>query len=84
MEDRVKKPTSPDWETAKRLADELTEMVGETIRDLDHGLGAPNGPIYATVMNVISLETYNAILNRLETQGKIRRSAEILRWTGPR
>ena len=55
------------------------DAIQEAIRDLGE---VPSGHLYAHVMGVMSIDTYQAIINALEQAGKIKVSHHLITWVG--
>ena len=57
----------------------MAEALGEAIK----GLGSvPSGHLFAHVMGVMSLETYEKIINLLISAGHVKKSGHVLTWIG--
>lgn len=61
----------------------LIKAVADTVQEMGT---APNGILYAALMNMIDLETYKNILGILERAGLIKVSDGncIISWIGPK
>ena len=65
----------------------LTELIvvmmaiADTLKELG---SAPSGHCYAAVMDKVSLDTYNAIIQKLKDSGKVVEHHHLLIWVGPR
>lgn len=51
----------------------------DSIKDLKE---VPSGHLYASVMHVLSLESYNQIIYILKASGKVRESGNLLTYVG--
>lgn len=63
--------------TKNEAVNMLVEIVAEAIQ----GLGeVPSGQLYAHLMGVIDIHTYNGVIATLKKQGKITESGYLLKW----
>lgn len=58
----------------------LAAVVGELIRDLGE---VPSGEIYASIMDRVSLDEYNAIVQALVNAKLVKQRNYLLTWVGP-
>jgi hypothetical protein len=59
----------------------VIHAVAEVIRELGE---VPSGHLYAQVMGVVDLATYNKIIELLKGAGLVSENAYLLTWTGPK
>ena len=64
----------------KRAALDVVFAIAEAIRTLG---SVPSGELYARVMNVMSLQSYQQVIASLVAAGVVEESAHMLRWIGP-
>lgn len=55
-------------------------LLAETIRDLKE---VPSGHLYASVMNHMCLDTYNAYIGALKGAKLVKEEHHLLTWIGP-
>ena len=85
MSDRPPGMTREELIRALEAMVEVKNMIADAIKELDQdGRGTPSGPLYAAMMRIIDLHTYNTILDALVKEGKIKRMANVLYWKGGR
>jgi len=60
---------------------QLVQEIGFIIRD--HG-PIPSGHLYNMVQHIMSLQTYEILISRLEQAGLVTRKHHLLTWTGPK
>lgn len=70
---------SADLQQAIETAAAVIQIIADCIRDAGPA-GAISSHLYASVMGVMSLSTYNQIIALLEFQGQIRRAGHTLYW----
>ena len=58
-------------------AREFVQIIVDAVNDAGPS-GIPSGHMYAAVMPVVTLDTYNYIINALVRHGKIRHSNHVL------
>jgi len=59
---------------------EITLAVAETIRDLKE---VPSGHLYAILMDRMTIDVYDRIIDALKAAGVIEERNHLLRWIGP-
>ena len=60
---------------------EAANMLVEIVAEAIEGLGeVPSGHLYAYLMGVIDIHTYNGVIAILKKQGKITESNNLLTW----
>ena len=62
-----------------KAALELIVAIGDVIRELKE---VPSGHLYARVMNNLTLEQYESIINQLIRAKLVRKSNHVLYWIG--
>lgn len=70
-------PTTKEQVAASIMA---VKAVTESIRELKR---VPSGVLYAQVMGVMDLATYERIIETLKRVGLVHESAHVLEWSGP-
>jgi hypothetical protein len=61
----------------------IARAVADAIKEAGDA-GVPSGYIYATIMGVISLNNYNALIAQLKQLGLVSEENHVLRWIGPK
>ena len=64
-------------EAADQAAREFVQIIVDAVNDAGPA-GIPSGLMYTAVMPVVTLDTYNYIINALVRHGKIRQSHYVL------
>jgi hypothetical protein len=64
----------------RRAALALVAAVAETIRE---SRSVPSGVLYASLLNVMSMQDYNATIDMLKRAKLVEESAHVLTWIGP-
>jgi hypothetical protein len=64
-------------ETAVKAIREIANVIEAAVAEAGP-MGLPNGPIYATMMDIISLDVYNAIVRELVKAGRIDKQGDSL------
>jgi hypothetical protein len=72
----------PNTQAALKAALEVTLAITESIRELGE---IPAGHLYAPLMGLMSLATFESILRTLKNAGLVSESpAHLLTWIGPK
>ena len=58
----------------------VTKVIADAIRELG---AVPSGHLYVWVMNYLSLEQFNRVIDLLKDAGLVTETAHELRWVGP-
>jgi len=75
--------TSEQQEQSKKqaiAAIQITLAVGDAIKALG---SVPSGHLYASLIDRMSLETYEKIIGILKNTGLVKESNHLLTWIGP-
>lgn len=70
---------TPERKKALELVTEMIVHIGRAIRELKE---IPSGRLYARLMEVMSLEDYNAIITKLESANLIKVENHVIIWIG--
>ena len=62
---------------ARQKALELIDIIRETIEEFPNGV--PSGHLYANLMSILDIDTYNEVINFLVKSGKITCTNHLLR-----
>lgn len=72
----------PHTEQQVNAAINIMFAVRDAIRDAGPN-GIPDGHVYAACMNVMSLHTYQQLIDKLVSIGVVRKSNHVLYWIEP-
>jgi hypothetical protein len=64
---------------AEAAAIEFVNIVLETIRDCGSA-GIPSGVLYACVMSIVDIDTYNGMVSAMISSGRVRERHHVLYW----
>lgn len=79
IDDILHPPAQPTAQELRAALDVII-TIAETIRTLR---SVPSGELYARVMGVLSLDSYNRAIDNLKRAGLVAESAHVLTWIGP-
>lgn len=65
----------------EQAALELILAVGDAIRDLG---AVPSGHLYARVMSVMSLDTFDRVIGAMKKAGLVEEKNHVITWVGPK
>lgn len=72
--------TNVQIQAAARAYLNACQAVAETIRELGE---VPSGELYARLMSVLDIATYERIIGTLKGAGVVAERGNLLKWTGP-
>lgn len=75
-------PQTADRKQEFKAAFRIIVDVGDAIRAAG-AQGCPEGPLYAAVMRLVTLEGFQSIMNTLVNAGLIRRAGHVAYWVEP-
>lgn len=65
---------------ARKALIAIANMIVESIRETDRGMGVPSGPMYAALMKAgCTLDQFNQIMDALVAAGKLTRKGFLYR-----